>query len=254
MKKATNHDALVITDLHVETADGKKILNGISLTIHKGEVHAIMGPNGSGKTTFSQALMGNPGFVVTKGSITLNGEDITYVSPDTRAKKGLFLSFQYPVEISGVAFGNFLRLALNEKLKAKNESISPIAFRKLLLEKSKQLAFAEDFVNRSLNEGFSGGEKKKAEIVQMSILKPDFAILDEPDSGLDVDALKYIAKGIKALDYPFGLLLITHYQRILDYITPDYVHILVNGKIVKSGDSTLPQQIEKDGYERIIVA
>jgi Fe-S cluster assembly ATP-binding protein len=257
-------DALVINNLHVETIEGKKILEGVSLAIKKGEIHAIMGPNGGGKSTLAQVLMGHPGYVITKGTIHLNGVDIAFLSPDLRAKHGLFLGFQYPVEVSGVNFSSFLRMAINENQelrstprvlptsrgrKNQGKKVSPIAFRNLLEEQAKPLMFREDIGKRSLNEGFSGGEKKKAEILQMALLRPDFAILDEPDSGLDVDALKYIAKTLTSLDFLYGLVLITHYQRILQYIKPDFVHILVQGNIVKSGDYTLAKEIEEKGYE-----
>lgn len=252
-------DSLVIKNLHVGTVDGKQILNGISLTINKGEIHAIMGPNGGGKSTLAQVLMGHPGYVVTKGSILLNGADITALSPDKRALLGLFLGFQYPVEVTGVNFGNFLRTALNEQIIAKHtdasskpKKISPIKFRNELAESAKMLGFSDELAKRSLNQGFSGGEKKKAEILQLTMLKPDFAVLDEPDSGLDVDALRYIAKRITTLDYPFGLILITHYQRILHYIKPDFVHIVVQGKIVKSGKAALAKEIEDNGYEQFL--
>lgn len=248
-------NTLEIKNLHVETIEGKKILNGVSLTIHKGETHAIMGPNGGGKSTLAQVLMGHPGYTITEGSIHINGVDITTMPTDQRAKHGLFLGFQYPVEIPGVNFSSFLRMAVNEKQPVSDEStarqrkLSPIKFRNLLEEKAKPLAFRDDIAKRSLNEGFSGGEKKKAEILQMCLLQPDFAVLDEPDSGLDVDALKYIAKTITSLDFPLGLVLITHYQRILQYIQPQFVHILVKGKIVVSGDHLLAKQIEEKGYE-----
>jgi len=241
---------LVIKDLHVETKDGKKILNGISLTINSGEIHAIMGPNGGGKSTFAQSLMGHPGFVITEGKIELNGIDITTLSPDKRAQAGLFLGFQYPVEVAGVNFGNFLRTSANT-LSGKNKKLSPIAFRNEVTPIANDLGFSEEIVKRSLNEGFSGGEKKKAEILQLSVLKPSFAVLDEPDSGLDVDALRYIGKAINNLDYPLGLMLITHYQRILHYIKPDFVHVVVKGKIVKSGNSALAKEIEESGYEKL---
>lgn len=247
---------LVISDLHVETIDGKKILNGVSLTIKPGEIHAIMGPNGGGKSTFAQALMGHPGYSITQGSITLNGVDITTLTPDLRAKAGLFLGFQYPVEVAGVNFGNFLRMAINEmrvengELKDKNKKkLSPIGFRNELEPVAKELGFSDEIAKRFLNQGFSGGEKKKAEIMQLSLLKPAFAVLDEPDSGLDVDALRYIGKAINNLDYPLGLVLITHYQRILHYIKPQFVHVVVKGKIVKSGDALLAREIEEKGYE-----
>ncbi len=244
---------LVISDLHVETTDGKKILNGVSLTVNSGEIHAIMGPNGGGKSTFAQALMGHPGYVITKGSIVLNGVDITTLSPDQRAKQGLFLGFQYPVEVAGVNFGNFLRMAINENKKEGEKKVSPIAFRNQVEPISKTLGFSDEVVKRFLNQGFSGGEKKKAEILQLSLLKPPFAVLDEPDSGLDVDALRYIAQAINNLDYPLGLVLITHYQRILHYIKPQFVHIVVKGKIVKSGDSLLAREIEEKGYEQFSI-
>lgn len=245
-------NALIIEDLYVQTVEGKQILNGVSLTVKKGEIHAIMGPNGGGKSTLSAALMGHPGYVITQGKVTLNGVDITNLSPDQKAKQGLFLGFQYPVEIAGVNFSSFLRMAMNEKKKDGEKKISPIAFKNKLLDEAKTLSFRDDITKRSLNEGFSGGEKKKAEILQLAMLKPEFAILDEPDSGLDVDALKYIANKINDLDYELGLILITHYQRILKYIKPHFVHVLVKGKIVKSGNAKLAQLIEQSGYEKYI--
>ena len=245
-------DSLVIKDLHAATKEGKVILRGISLTIKKGEIHAVMGPNGGGKSTLAQVLMGHPDYVITKGSITVNGTDITAMTPDKRAKQGLFLGFQYPVEITGVNFGNFLRMAVNENLGKDTKKISPIAFRNQVEPIAKKLGFSEDIAKRFLNQGFSGGEKKKAEILQLSLLKPEFAILDEPDSGLDVDALRYIGKTITSLNYSFGLLLITHYQRILYYIKPHFVHIVVNGKIVKSGSSDLAKETEERGYEHYL--
>ncbi len=242
---------LLIKNLFVSTIDGKEILRGVSLGIKKGEIHAIMGPNGSGKSTLAQSLMGHPGFVITKGSVILNGEDITKLTPDKKAKLGLFLGFQYPVEVAGVNFGNFLRTAKNANLKKGDKKASPLGFRNELKDKAKALAFSEEISQRSLNEGFSGGEKKKAEVLQLSILKPEFAILDEPDSGLDVDALRHISKTINNLDFELGLMLITHYQRILHYIKPDFVHIFVNGKIIKSGKGDLAEKIEKEGYEQL---
>lgn len=247
-----NDQLLKINNLHVSTTDGKKILKGISLKVKKGEIHAIMGPNGSGKSTFAQSLMGHPGFVITSGTINLNGANITKLTPDKKAKLGLFLGFQYPVEVAGVNFANFLRLSINTNLKNGEKKVSPLGFRSQLLEKSKLLAFSEDISQRSLNEGFSGGEKKKAEVLQLSLIKPEFAILDEPDSGLDVDALRYISKAINNLDFPLGLIIITHYQRILHYIKPGFVHILVNGKIIKSSDATLAKEIEEKGYENYL--
>jgi Fe-S cluster assembly ATP-binding protein len=244
---ATNN-SLVVTNLHVSTQDGKNILKGVNLNIKKGEIHAVMGPNGSGKSTLAQVLMGAPGYKITKGKVTLDGKDITQLPPNERAKRGLFLAFQYPVEVAGVNFAGFLRMALNEKSHAK---ISPIEFRKDLSDKARKLAFADDISVRSLNEGFSGGEKKKSEILQLEVLRPKYAILDEPDSGLDVDALRYIAKALAELDNKMGVLLITHYQRILNYIKPDKVHVLVNGKIIKEGDAKLALTIEKHGYQKL---
>jgi Fe-S cluster assembly ATP-binding protein len=242
--------SLVIENLYVKSVDGKEILKGISLIIKQNEIHALMGPNGGGKSTLAQVIMGHPGFVITKGKILVDGKNITKLSPDKRAKLGIFLGFQYPIEVPGVNFANFLRMAANEN-KTKNEKFSPIAFRNLVKEKAAKLVFSEDITKRFLNEGFSGGEKKKAEILQMTLLKPSFAILDEPDSGLDVDALKYISKTIMNLDFPVGLVVITHYQRILHYLKPDFVHVLINGKIIKSGGADLAEAIEKNGYEKI---
>jgi Fe-S cluster assembly ATP-binding protein len=245
-------DTLVIKNLHAGTVEGKQILRGVSLTIKKGEIHAIMGPNGGGKSTLAQVLMGHPGYAITDGTIKVNGTDITSLSPDQRAKAGLFLGFQYPVEVTGVNYASFLRMAINENKKEGEKKLSPIAFRNQLKEHADTLAFHDDLTKRSLNEGFSGGEKKKAEIMQLAMLKPEFAILDEPDSGLDVDALKYIAKAINALDYKLGLVLITHYQRILHYIQPDFVHVMIKGKIAKSGGHALAKEIEETGYEQYL--
>lgn len=244
--------SLNITNLHAGITDGKKILHGVSLTVKPGEIHAIMGPNGGGKSTLAQVLMGHPGYNITQGKIEVNSTDITDLPPDERAKAGLFLGFQYPVEVAGVNFGSFLRLAINENKKEGEKKISPIAFRNQLNNEAKQLAFSQEITTRSLNEGFSGGEKKKAEILQLALLKPDFAVLDEPDSGLDVDALKYISNTILSLKYPLGLILITHYQRILRYIKPDHVHIMIEGKLVKSGKATLASEIEEKGYEQLL--
>lgn len=246
---------LKINDLHAGTNEGKSILKGVSLTVKPGEIHAIMGPNGGGKSTLAQVLMGHPEYKITRGTILLNNSDITHVPPDERSKQGLFLGFQYPVEVSGVNFASFMRMILKEKSLNKNnnskniKTLSPIAFRNMLNENGKKLAFNDDLSGRALNEGFSGGEKKKAEILQLCLLKPDFAVLDEPDSGLDVDALRYISGAILSLNYPLGLILITHYQRILEYIKPHFVHIMIHGKLVKSGTSDLAKEIEKKGYE-----
>lgn len=240
-------ETLVISNLHAETTDHRSILNGVNLKIGGGEIHAVMGPNGGGKSTLAQTLMGHPGYRITRGKILLSGKDITELAPDQRAKLGIFLGFQYPVEVAGVNFASFLRMAVNEN---KKDKISPIEFRRELASHATRLAFSDDMTTRSLNEGFSGGEKKKSEILQLVILKPKFAILDEPDSGLDVDALKYIASTIKTMEKPPGLLLITHYQRILSYLKPDFVHILIKGKIIKSGGADLAINIEKTGYEK----
>ena len=240
------NEELIIEDLHV-SLDDKEILKGINLTIKKGEVVALMGPNGSGKTTLGNVLMGSPKYKITKGKILLNGEDITNANPEVRAKKGLFLSFQYPAEISGVTLSNFLRTALNT---LRGNNISVLDFYKLLKEKMSMLKMDEIFARRYLNEGFSGGEKKKAEILQLAVLEPKFAIIDEVDSGTDVDAMKVLSEGINKLkkEKNMGVLIITHYNRILEYIKPDRVIILVNGKFSKEGDYTLAHNVEKIGY------
>ncbi len=239
-------NSLKVDNLFVSTVDGKRILKGVNFEIKSGEIYTIMGPNASGKSTLAQVLMGSPGYKVTKGKIWLDGKDITNLSPDVRAKMGLFLAFQYPVEISGVNFAGFLRMAVNEKSHLK---VSPVAFRQNLIKKAKELNFNEDISERFLNEGFSGGEKKKSEILQLTILKPKYAILDEPDSGLDIDALRSISKFLEDLKSKMGILLITHYQRILNYIKPKKVYILVDGKIVKEGKADLAKDIEKYGYK-----
>ena len=237
---------LEIKNLKVKIED-KEILKGISLTVDKNEVVALMGPNGSGKSTLAYALMGHPKYEITNGKIILNGEDVTDSSPDERAKKGLFLSFQYPQEIAGVSVSNFLRTALNAK---RENKISVLDFHKLLQEKMALLKMDKSFATRYLNEGFSGGEKKRAEILQMAVLQPKIAILDETDSGLDIDALKTVAEGVNSLKGPeTGILIITHYQRILNYITPDKVHIVMKGNIVKSGGKELALQVEEKGYD-----
>ncbi len=240
---------LSVDNLHV-AIDGNEILKGLSLVVKPGEVHALMGPNGSGKSTLASTLMGHPRYEITEGSVNLGGEDIASLSPDKRAKAGLFLSFQYPAELSGVSLQNFLRTAYNNVKRPSGNPIPVLEFRRMLLENMKKLGMDEKFAGRSVNEGFSGGEKKRAEIVQLAVLDPTIAILDETDSGLDVDALKAVAQGIEALRGPsLGIVLITHYSRILKYIEPDFVHIMVNGKIIASGKADLAHQIEEKGYE-----
>ncbi len=235
---------LEIKNLHV-SINGKKILNGVNLEINQGELHALMGPNGSGKSTLSYVLMGHPKYVVEQGEILLDGENITNLSPDKRAKLGLFLGFQYPVEVSGVTMKNFMWTAYKS---LNNGSSSFVDFNEMFSENLESLGIDKSFTTRYLNEGFSGGEKKRAEVLQLSVLKPKIAVMDEIDSGTDVDALKIVANGIKKLNGNTGILLITHYQRILNHMKPDFVHVLVNGKIVKSGDYNLAREIEEKGY------
>ena len=237
---------LEVKNLHVKI-EGKEILKGITLSVDKNQVVAIMGPNGSGKSTLAYALMGHPRYEITEGNIILNGEDITKLEANERAKKGLFLSFQYPQEISGVTVSNFLRTALNAKSKNK---ISVLDFHKILQERMKLLNFDKSFALRYLNEGFSGGEKKKAEILQMQMLQPNFSIIDEVDSGLDIDSLKVIASNIENMrQNKMSGLIVTHYQRILNYVKPDFIHIMMEGKIVKTGKEEIVKQIEEKGYQ-----
>jgi Fe-S cluster assembly ATP-binding protein len=229
------------------TVEGKEILKGIDLTVRQGEVHAVMGPNGSGKTTLANVIMGRPSYTVTEGQILFGGEDITKLSVDKRAQLGLFLAFQYPTEIAGVSVVNFMRSAYNA---VHGETISALAFRKLLKEKMEMLGVGDDMVRRYVNQGFSGGEKKKNEILQLAVLAPKIAVLDETDSGLDIDSLKSVATGVQQLIGPsLGILLITHYQRILNYITPDHIHVMMNGRIVLSGGPELAPELELKGYE-----
>src|SRR3989337_3788230 len=238
---------LEIKDLHVYS-ENKQILKGVSLKIKPGEIHAFMGPNGSGKSSLSLALMGHPRYKITSGKIKIDGKDITSATTDKRAKLGLFLAMQYPVAVPGVSVTNFLRSSLRN-LKG---NIKPAEFVKTTREKMGTLKIDESFATRSINDGFSGGEKKKMEVLQLSVLKPKYAVLDEPDSGLDVDALKLVAVGIKKASGPkIGILLITHYQRNLRYIKPEFVHVLVDGKIVKSGTHRLAEKVEKQGYAGI---
>jgi Fe-S cluster assembly ATP-binding protein len=242
---------LDIQNLHV-AVEGKPILKGLSLTVRKGEIHALMGPNGSGKSTLANALMGNPKYEVTDGKILLNGEDLLELSADERGRKGLFLAFQYPTAIPGVSVANFLRMALTARRKEMGEEkpLPPKEFRALVREKMALLKMDDSFAGRYINDGFSGGEKKRAEILQMAVLRPEIAILDETDSGLDIDALRIVSEGVNALSGPdLGVLLITHYQRILNYIKPHFVHVLVDGRIVKSGGSELAHELEAQGYD-----
>lgn len=243
---------LEIKDLHA-SVNGKEILKGINLNIKKGEVHAIMGPNGSGKSTLSSVLVGNPAFEVTKGSVTFGGKDLLALSPEDRSHEGLFLSFQYPVEIPGVSMVNFMRAAVNEK--RKYEGLAPLTaseFLKLMREKRAVVELDNKLANRSVNEGFSGGEKKRNEIFQMAMLEPKLSILDETDSGLDIDALRIVAEGVNKLKTPeTSCIVITHYQRLLDYIKPDIVHVLYKGRIVKTAGPELALELEKRGYDWI---
>lgn len=243
---------LEIRDLHVNV-DEKEILKGINLKVNAGEVHAIMGPNGSGKSTLASALAGRDYFDITHGKILYEGEDLTELSPEDRAREGIFLGFQYPVEIPGVSMVNFLRTAINSLREHRGQDPLPAGdFLKLMREKKKVVEIASDLTNRSVNEGFSGGEKKKNEVFQMALLEPKLAILDETDSGLDIDALRIVANGVTNLRSPDNaIIVITHYQRLLEHIVPDHVHVLYKGKIVKSGDKTLALELEEHGYDWI---
>ncbi len=240
---------LEIKNLHA-TVDGKEILRGLSLSIKAGEVHAIMGPNGSGKSTLSYVLAGRDGYAVTKGEVLYRGKNLLAMEPEERAAEGVFLAFQYPVEIPGVSNTTFLKHALNAVRQHRGESeLDAMQFLKLLRETMKKLGMSEDMLKRAVNVGFSGGEKKRNEILQMALLKPAFAVLDETDSGLDIDALKVVSDGVNSLRAPErAMLVITHYQRLLDYIVPDHVHVLAKGRIVRSGDKSLALELEKRGY------
>jgi len=243
---------LDIRDLHV-SIEGKEILKGLNLTIRKGEVHAIMGPNGTGKSTLAYALMGHPSYEVTGGEVWFKGENLLDLEPDERSRKGIFLAFQYPVSIPGVTVANFLRTAINARRRAANPADKGIAipeFRKFVKEQMDRLKMDSSFAGRYLNEGFSGGEKKRAEVLQMAMLKPEIAILDETDSGLDIDALRIVSEGVNALRGPdLGVLVITHYQRILNYIKPDFVHVMLGGRVVESGGADLALHLEEHGYD-----
>jgi Fe-S cluster assembly ATP-binding protein len=243
---------LSIKNLHA-SIDGKEILKGINLEVKAGEIHAIMGPNGAGKSTLASIIAGNETYEVTEGEISLDGEDLSELAPEERAHKGVFLSFQYPVEIPGVSVTNFIRTAINETRKAQGKEDMPAnEMLKVLREKSELLEIDRKFLSRSLNEGFSGGEKKRNEIFQMAMLEPKLAILDETDSGLDIDALRIVANGVNKLKSDKNaIVVITHYQRLLDHIVPDFVHVLYNGKIVKTGGKELAHELEEKGYDWI---
>src|SRR5574338_971061 len=245
---------LEIRNLHV-SIEGKEILTGLNLTVKQGEIHAIMGPNGTGKSTLAYAIMGHPSYEVTEGEVFYKGQNLLALEPDERSRMGIFLAFQYPVAIPGVTVANFLRTAINARRRAENpeDKGMPIPeFRKLLKEKMGMLKMDQTFAGRYLNDGFSGGEKKRAEILQMATLRPEIAILDETDSGLDIDALRIVADGVNALmSRDMGVLVITHYQRLLNYIKPDYVHVMLGGRIVESGGPDLALHLEEKGYEWI---
>jgi len=241
--------SLLIENLHATLEDGTPILNGVNLEIPAGEVHAIMGPNGSGKSTLSKVIAGHEGYVVTAGSVTLDGVDLLEMDVDQRSREGVFLAFQYPSEVPGVSNANFIRAALQARL-PKGQDIDAVAYYKNLYAKMDLLEMDRKFTARSVNEGFSGGEKKRNEILQLMMLEPKYSILDETDSGLDIDALKIVAKGVNAMRSPErGFLLITHYQRLLDYIAPDYVHVMAAGQIVRSGGPELALELEQNGYD-----
>src|SRR6266516_2632780 len=245
---ATPPATLQVKDLRAAVGD-REILRGIDLTVQQGQIHALMGPNGSGKSTLSNVIMGRPGYRILEGSVTFNGEDITTLPPDQRARRGLFLAMQYPTEVPGVSVVNFLRTAYQA---VKVEQVSALAFRKHMKEQMDRLGIEDAMVNRYVNQGFSGGEKKRNEILQLAVLQPRIAILDETDSGLDIDSLKLVATGVDQLVGPdLGVLLITHYQRMLNYITPQRVHVMMSGRIVKSGGAELAQELEEKGYEGI---
>src|SRR5882757_4780930 len=242
--------SLQIKDLHVSIGD-KEIVRGLTLELKKGEVHAIMGLNGSGKSTLAKAIAGHPDYAITKGTATLDGEDILGMEPDERSRKGLFLAFQYPMEIPGVSNANFIRAALQARL-PEGEELEATDFYAQLYAEMDKLEMSRQFTARSVNEGFSGGEKKRNEILQMAMLKPRYAILDETDSGLDIDALRIVSAGVNAQRGPnLGVLVITHYQRLLEYIVPDYVHVMVEGRIVQSGGKELALELEEKGYDFI---
>lgn len=242
-------ELLSIRNLHA-SVQGKEIIRGLDLTVHAGEVHAIMGPNGAGKSTLSAVLTGHPNYEVTAGEVIFRGKNLLEMEPEVRAREGIFLSFQYPVEIPGVSMVNFMRTAVNEKRQHEGQpALSASEFLRLIREKKQLVGMTDKMQNRAVNEGFSGGEKKKNEIFQMAMLQPVLSILDETDSGLDIDALRIVSEGVNALRTPdTASLVITHYQRLLDYIVPDFVHVLADGRIVKTGDKTLALELEENGY------
>ncbi len=247
-------DRLEIKDLHVQV-EGKEILRGVSLTIEKGKIHALMGPNGSGKSTLAMVLLGHPKYEVTQGEIWYKGQNLLELSPDERAKLGLFLAFQYPFEIEGVSLSHFLWTAIMERKKSNGHAYpsNPLEYRKELRKHLQRLQLSDDFIDRYVNVGFSGGEKKRTEILQMLVLKPEIAVLDEVDSGLDIDSVRIVAEAVNAMRGPnFGALVITHYQRILNYLTPDVVHVMIRGKIVRTGDVHLVHELEAKGYDWLI--
>lgn len=251
--KSCDHYIIEICNLHA-TIDGKEVLKGINLKVRKGEIHAIMGPNGAGKSTLAKILAGHPSYEVTEGEVWFKGQNILELDPEERAHLGLFMSFQYPPEIAGVTNSQFLRHSLNALKKARQEEeLSEEAFETYLTEKMSLVEMRSEFKCRNVNEGFSGGEKKRNEILQMAILNPSLSILDETDSGLDIDAMRIVAKGVNALHtQEKGLLLITHYQRLLDYIKPDFVHVLIDGRIVQSGPASLALELEASGYDQLL--
>lgn len=253
MAKSKQVNQLKIYDLQIRVGD-KAIVKGISLAVNPGEIHAVMGPNGSGKSTLANTLAGHPAYQVSSGQVTLNGADLLEKSPDERAQLGLFLAFQYPVEVPGVSVQNFLKKAYDARFVNEPEKLfkKVIEFRRYLQKLADQFTIDQSFLERGLNENFSGGEKKQLEILQMAVLEPEYAILDETDSGLDIDAIKKVAAGVKKVikQHNTGVLVITHYKRILDYLKPDVVHVMIDGKIRESGDSSLVDRLEKEGYQK----
>ena len=245
----TEPAVLEIKNLHV-SVEGNEVLRGLDITVRQGEIHALLGPNGAGKSTLGYAIMGHPKYEITDGEVLLNGENLLEMEADERSRAGLFLAFQYPISVPGVTVANFLRMALNARRDEEQGKISPMEFRRVLTGKMDQLGIDRAFAGRYLNEGFSGGEKKRAEILQLATLEPRIAILDETDSGLDIDAMRIVADGVNQLLGPeMGILVITHYQRFLNYIKPDYVHILLDGKVVVRGGAELAEELDEKGYE-----